>query len=238
MLMREIHYDFKFKLNKIDSNQYQNFRVPEIDHVANLAYLLFVKKIAMPRIEGAVGFEVNQRNIDSIRPLVVEGKSLDILSLDDRGTTFALPTDYMFNISNVAMISKAGCPSVRTRKVFNVQHDDIHESDPFANSSFEWRELNISFNESGLKAYHPLNMAVDSMSMDYIKKLEFIHNAEQHRGGTYKANNGEVLTGTREIPLAHHTHPEIVNIMVQIVSGIIEKPNGGFYEKKIAFDAT
>ena len=35
MTVQEMHYDFKMKLNKIDSEQYRNLRVPEIDWLLN-----------------------------------------------------------------------------------------------------------------------------------------------------------------------------------------------------------
>ena len=38
-----MQYDLKFKLNKIDSSQYKNLRIPEIDWVLNESIELFVK---------------------------------------------------------------------------------------------------------------------------------------------------------------------------------------------------
>ena len=50
MNVRGMHYDVKQKLNKVDSQQYRNLRVPEIDWKLNEAYEIFVKSVAEPRI--------------------------------------------------------------------------------------------------------------------------------------------------------------------------------------------
>ena len=62
MNAREMHYDFKQKLNKIDSQKYRNLLVPEIDWKLNEAQEVFVKIIAEPRLRSQLGFEINQRN--------------------------------------------------------------------------------------------------------------------------------------------------------------------------------
>ena len=66
MNIKEMQYDLKFKLNKIDSSQYKNLRIPEIDWVLNESIELFVKNIAQPRFSQILGFEINQRNIDDV----------------------------------------------------------------------------------------------------------------------------------------------------------------------------
>ena len=45
-----MHYDLKLKLNKLDSNQYRNLLVPEIDWVLNEAETIFIKSIAKRKI--------------------------------------------------------------------------------------------------------------------------------------------------------------------------------------------
>ena len=48
MTIQEMHYDFKMKLNKIDSEQYRNLRIPEIDWKLNEALEIFIKINAEP----------------------------------------------------------------------------------------------------------------------------------------------------------------------------------------------
>ena len=68
--------------------------------------------------------------------------------------------------------------------------------------------------------------------VDYIKKLEYIHNAEDFRGGTYKLPSGVILTGSVNCELPEHTHREIVDLAVLIASGEIQSPG---YELNMNF---
>ena len=49
MSVKDMHYDFKTKLNKLDSNLYRNLQIPEIDRKLNEAMFIFIKSIAEPR---------------------------------------------------------------------------------------------------------------------------------------------------------------------------------------------
>ena len=69
MTIKEMHYDLKMKLNKVDSQQNENLLIPEMDWVLREAEGLFIKMIAEPRIKSYLGFEMNQRTIDDIRTL-------------------------------------------------------------------------------------------------------------------------------------------------------------------------
>ena len=42
--VQEMHYDFKIKFNKLDSNDYRDFQVPEIDWLLNEAQEIFLKQ--------------------------------------------------------------------------------------------------------------------------------------------------------------------------------------------------
>ena len=79
MNIKEMHYDFKMKFNKIDSQQFRNLKIPEIDWLLNKAVSLFVKNIAFPRKPSYTKFEQTQRTIDDIKALV-KTQSLTIVS--------------------------------------------------------------------------------------------------------------------------------------------------------------
>ncbi len=80
--VRNMHYEFKRQLNKLDSQKYRNLLVPEIDWVLNQAMHVFIKAVAFPKSSEA-GFESSQRTIDSIRTIVIENFEIDALKLSD-----------------------------------------------------------------------------------------------------------------------------------------------------------
>ena len=84
MTTREMHYDIKFKLNKIDSQQNKNLKIPEIDWVINEANEILIKLIAQPRVKNQFGFETSQRTIDDIRTIVRNNVVITPTKIDDK----------------------------------------------------------------------------------------------------------------------------------------------------------
>lgn len=219
MTIKEMHYDFKKKLNKIDSQQYRNLLIPEIDWVLNEAQNVFVDMIAEPRIKTYLGFEKSQKNIDDIRTLVINDYCSNVVN-----NLVTLPENYKYFIKGKVKIKKGDCPLVSaTLKVR--EHDDDFESSPFDKSSYEWREVNGLFIDTGIKLFDDGTFVNEEFCLSYIKKLQYIHNAEDYKTGTYKLPSGVVLTGTVNSELPEHTHREIVDIAVMITSGEIQAPD-------------
>lgn len=215
MNIKEMHYDFKKKFNKVDSQKNRNLLVPEIDWTLREAEELFIKLIAEPRVRNQHGFEVNQRSIDDIRSIVVPDYSIPVVA-----GVIALPTDYKFFVKAEATISKGKCTGIKARLHIR-QHDDMFEESPFDNSSFEWRTVNGVFNQDGIKIFTDGSFNVDSVSITYIRNPKLMHNAEDFKAGTYTLPSGVVLTGIENCELPIHTHREIVDIAVMLASSEI-----------------
>lgn len=241
MDIRGMHYDFKQKLNKLDSQQYRNLRVPEIDWKLNEALEVFIKNIAQPRTSKHLGFETNQRSIDDIRTIVINNYKLDkpkiALKLDEdlypREIEYALPEDYMFYISSRAILGKSICKD-RVAIVKVQQHDDTHEESEFDKSSFTWKHVNIRFTSEGIKAFTDGTFEIKELIINYIKKPKYIHNAQDFLPTkTYKLPNGELLSGQQDCELPNHTHREIVDIAVMITSGDLQLPDYQIKQAKV-----
>lgn len=237
MNAREMHYDFKQKLNKIDSQQYRNLIVPEIDWKLNEAQEVFVKMIAQPRLKSQLGFEINQRTIDDIRTIVInqspqQANCLTVTSYDNSSFLAQLPADYWFFVGGKVYATKGKCVNKKlaTREI---QHDDEHDMSPFDRSSFEWRISNLRFMNGGIRIFTDGTYTVNSLCMDYIKKLRRIHNAQDYQGGTYTTLDGIVLTGTQSCELPEMVHREIVDLAVLITAGDLSLPDYSFKQNKV-----
>jgi hypothetical protein len=228
MTIQEMHYDFKMKLNKIDSEQYRNLRVPEIDWLLNEAQEFFIKSVAFPRVPNHLGFETSQRTIDDIKTIVVDNKQLekDLINSEDKQKVFVLPTDYMFYISAKVTVSKAQCGLKEVRLLIK-QHDDKFEESPFDNSSFEWGDINATFDSKGLRVYSDGTFDVENVKLNYIKEPAYIHNASDFKPeGQYKSlKTGLNLTGRQNCELPNQTHREIVDIAVMLASSNLDMQN-------------
>lgn len=237
MNIREMHYDFKQKINKIDSQKYRNLRIPEIDWKLNEAINVFVKIIAEPRLRNNLGFEINQRTIDDIRTLVINqsfklSNCVTTVAYDDMSFLAELPEDYLFYVSSSVSATKGNCKNVNIRTKLR-QHDDEHEESLFDSSSFEWREVNMRFFEKGVRLFTDGTFNIEAWCVNYIRKPVFVHNAEQYINNTYNLLDGTALTGSQSCDLPEHTHREIVDLAVLIATGDMQIPDYNVKQAKI-----
>ena len=249
MTVGEMHYDFKKKLNKVDSQQYKNFLIPEIDWVLNEAQDLFIKMITKPRLRSYLGFEKNQRCIDDIRNIVI--KDMKILDLVTDPTTgvlkgtrnvFPLPKDYMFYVKSDVKISK---PDKGNKNVVLTlrQNDDKFNDSPFDNFSFDWGVVNGNFYKDGIMVYTDDNTKSE-LSLTYIKKAKMISYAKNYVYGTAPTDIGYKLPGSTvkitdnsDCELAFQTHSEIVDLAVLITTGEINLPDYQLKVNKLALNS-
>ena len=237
MTAREMHYDFKQKLNKIDSQAFRNLIVPEIDWKLNEAQEIFVKIVAEPRLSSQYGFEVNQRTIDDIRTIVINqsfsrGTCLTPTVFDNSSYLIALPTDYWFRVKAKVYATKGNCVN-KSLKAVLVQHDDEDEESPFDRSNFEWRICNYRFIKEGIRAFTDSTFTINKFCLDYLRKPQMIHNAQDYVGGTYNTLSGVALTGTQPCELPEMVHKEIVDLAVLIAAGDLSLPDIRNKENKI-----
>lgn len=232
-----MHYDFKQKLNKIDSQQYRNLKIPEIDWKLNEAIDLYIKIVAEPKTRNSFGFETSQRVIDDLSPLVENNASLAVATIattDDFVAT--LPADYRhFASFDTIGMTSTGCTTTAD-KVYVRQHDDDFQQSPFDKSSLLWREVNVRFYEAGIRLFTSGEFTVSSVSINYIKQHPVVHNAGDYTGGTYTLLDGTVLTTTQDCILPPHTHREIVDLAVMITTGDLQIPDYKVKQSKLSYN--
>jgi len=229
MNVKEQHYDIKKKLNKVDSQQFRNLLIPELDIAINEAVEIFIKLVAFPRFRTVLGFEKSQRSIDDIRSLVESEDNPDNL-LAVTANLVALPLNYMFYISSYALVSKGSCINVKV-SVTIPQHDDTSKFDSYYKSSFEWRTLNAKFDSQGIRFENDGSFEVNKLGLSYIRQPLYIHNAEDFSVTGYTSPSGTQYEGVQSCELPAHTHREINDIAVMLLSGELKNPG---YEYTVA----
>lgn len=232
MTIEEMHYDFKMKLNKIDSQQFRNFLIPEVDWLLNEAQELFIKMVAEPRLSFHLGFEKSQRNTDDIKMLVEEadgfGPEDDIIvyRVGYRAIRYKLPENYMFFIRALVSGTIGNCNNIPCIVKIK-QHDDSNHVSPFDKSSIVWREINGMFIDKYLELELPdiseePDSKLETMQLTYLREPKYMHYAKGIEGGEYQLNEKVLLTGKQDCELSPHTHREIVDIAVMLASGQLQ----------------
>lgn len=221
-----MHYDFKQKINRLDSQAYRNLRPPEIDWHLNEAQLFFIRVLMNPK--KAYVLEGVQRSIDDLNTIMVRKtiSGADMAEYANRYTVM-LPADYMYFVSGEAVLSKPGCCQ-RVARLFSRRHVDLHERDLFYKSSYEWGEVNVGFEDVGGMYRMVLftdgdvanegSFAIDEVLIDYIRRPRDIY-----YGGYTK------LTGTTPenqeavgCELPEHVHTDVVDIAVMLATGALQ----------------
>ena len=230
MTTREMHYDFKRKFNKIDSQKNRNLLVPEIDWLLNEAAELFVKKVANPKLDTGLGFEFSQRIIDDIKSIVNPGTWLPVIN-----NIITLPSNYLYFVRCRVKLSKKNCKN-QEAVLYIREHRDLFEESTFYNGNFEWREVNGVYTEQGIQSFTDGTFTIDQAKLTYIRKWPYFHNAQDFTGGSYQNLSGVVLTGTVQGDLPEHVHREIVDIAVMLAAS--EVPTSDFQLKagKLGFN--
>ena len=214
MTVQEMHYDFKFKYNKVDSQKNRNFQIPEIDWFLNEAEEIFIKTVAFPRFVTKLGFETSTRNLESIQS-IVKTEELNISS-----NFIDLPEDYKFFVKAFAEIKKDTC--TKKAKFFVAKHNNLNEFSLYENTSFFWQEVYGRFEDNKIKFLEELETEIKKLFLTYIRKTAYIHNAQAFNVLGYELPGGQALTGTQNCELPENTHREIVDIAVMLASGNLQ----------------
>lgn len=229
MHIKDIHFNIKRKLNKVDSNQYRNILVPTIDTVVNEAIDMFIKMVAFPKYSTLLGFEKNQRTRDDIFTLI-ESEDDAVNQLEVVSNLATLPADYMFYIGSHILADKKNCTNIKIIPTV-VQHDDTNSKRDFYKSSFEWRRVNAKFDSKGIRFENDGSFNITKFCLSYIRKPKYVHNAEAFRAEGYELPSGTLLVGYENCELPDHTHTEIVDLAVMLLTGEIKAPG---FEQTIA----
>ena len=245
MDIRELHYSFKMKMNKIDSNQNRSFLIPEIDFLLNEAQLLFTEWCYNPRrIPLKSGFEVNQGMIDDLQAITVNELLVPTIFIDIDNTKYieaTFPIDYLHFIRAHLIAEINECP-LKEYRIFIKQHDDIIKSDPFQKSSATWGEAAAEIRGKKIRIMGSSDFDFDGLSSSskvnliYIKKPDFIHNAADWSVNGYNDINGNLLTGRVNPEFPDQSCIKIVDIAVMIAAGSILTPNYQTAIQKFSFN--
>ena len=106
-------------------------------------------------------------------------------------------------------------------------------------SILTWKEVNIRFYDGGIKIFTDGTFTIKEVRLNYIRKHAYIHNAQDFLPtGSYKLPSGTVLTGIQNSELPEHTHREIVDIAVLILTNNLELPTYQLKQAKVNLNQT
>lgn len=178
MSIKQMHYSFKQKLNKIDSNQNINFRIPEIDNILREAELMYIQqRVQKSNFDLKGTFELTNKITDDLRSII---KTIDIDVLTNEGNKYIvnLPDDYLYYLKSEVNATKASNSNI----LKGLYTHSTEELNNFNTSSFEWSEVNVKILNNRLEIYSDNTFVINKVYLTYIKKPITCHNAEDFSG--------------------------------------------------------
>ena len=241
MTITEMVYDFKLKLDKVDTEQKRNLKDWEVDWLLNDAIQVFLNQVVGGNNIRLTGFEEEQRRIDDVRTLVIKSPSslqpviapITIITNQEYELPLAdLAFDYYQLIRLRVDLAKTGC-SPKNIGVTQVQHDDLNEAllSPFHKPDFTWGKVLTTYGSStsgvndGSIYFYTDGFSITGCYPDYIKEPNKVWI------GTYTPLNGITPSGPVNCDLPEQVHPRISDLAVDIATGIIQSPNMLQYTK-------
>jgi hypothetical protein len=226
MNIKEMHYLFKQRFNKIDSSQNREFKVPEIDSLLNQAQTLIIRNTHQPK-NGSSSIDYNFRNSDDFRSVIVWGYNIQP---NNDGVSFTLPLDYQYYLGSTMTTTKNG---TFNECICNVRRAFEYEKSYFYKSSHEWLEVGIAINNKGIEVTDKEDFNVVSLSLDYVKIPLQMNNSEESEGTVtvsgvtergYYNFNGDPLYQNVNCSLPVTIHDAIVDLSVLLAKGAINTP--------------
>lgn len=212
MTIQEVHQEFKFRLDKMDSFNYPNLLPEEIDLLLNNAQDVFVKQRYGITNTKKQGLEDTQKRTEDLKSLVRNAVLVPIANssenIDDNAQFVILPQDHWFIIEERCKITYTNCNNeLVSDRVYtkDINHDEFNDviSNPFQKPNLE---KCVRLMENGkVEILHSPLATLNEYHLRYIKKPVRVD-----------------LTSSTTFELSEHTHTEIVSIAVDIALENIE----------------
>lgn len=229
-----MHYDFKVKIDKVDSLVREDFNVAEIDWLLNEAQEVFVKQRYGGNNPHQTGFEVNQKRMEDLASLVVRypeqigvvaaaTSDPDIKEVEINAVTLLYAPLFLLRAFANVVDPVCGAEIVALRPM---QLDDLTYGlkDPFnqpsANNGYLYT---LGKNTSGDSVEYSMFIHIPTGATITDVRIEYLKTPRQMAFGGYTYITG-VVPAQSDCELPGHTHREVVDISVDIASGIIEHP--------------
>lgn len=263
MTIAQLHYDFKMKLDKVDSMSREDFNPAEIDWLLYEASWVWVKNRYGQNNPKQSGFETSQKRITDLANLHVtypEQPPISATKLNNflfEVNLSSFEYEYFLLTKLDATITKGSCTK-QAYEIKEIQTDDLQEflRDPFNKPNFNEGVIGYNFSRSGeasgtnenpagkgsIKLYSDGTFDITYVIPSYLKypRRVWLGNYDLTSDLRPKDGNNTYIyqSGVDDpvgLELDSSVHNEIVDFAVMIAAGIIENPAYVQLKEKKAF---
>ena len=219
MLNSTIEIKVKQRLNKLDSQDYDNIQCWQIVEAFNKAQVEWVRRQLHGTNAFKEGDESSNRRKDDLQRLLV----LENLTLGKRDLHYvsSLPGDYLA-WKRVDVYANKECCDKRKMVVYLAEEDDLALllRDKAKEPSFEWAETFATLMDNGVKIYTNDKFDIPNASLTYYRqpvRVQFLNCSDPYTGA---ASTADVLCEFKDDIIEL-----IIDDTVSILAGDIESTN-------------
>lgn len=210
----------KQRLNKLDSNDYDNIEPWQIIEAFNKAQIQWIRRNLHGSNKYQEGDEGSKRRIDDLQVLLVE----QVLTGVERALFFessSLPLDYL-QYKRVSIQVQTDCCPIDSMIVYLSEEANVDEllKDQFRKPSFAWRETFCTLFDDTLRVYTNGEFSVINPTLTYYRKPVYIEIA-----GVENPYTGIVSAVDIPSEFRDDITELLIDECVSIISGDIESMN-------------
>lgn len=169
--IKECVLKVKRRVNKGDTDDYDNIGIFGIIEALNKAQINVVSKLYSQNNTYKRGFESNRKRIDDLKVLLnTEPKVLTVEKKKGYALTQSLPVDYLHYVRIVPNVSKGKCKDI-SLKAYQVEESNISTLLENSNTrpSFKWRETLVTLVGDRCKIWTNDEFEVKEAYLTYLR---------------------------------------------------------------------
>lgn len=166
MKVSKVIVKIKYRLNKGDSNDYDNLSKFQMEEAFNKALLSWVRRQYRGKNQTKEGDEETTSRIDDLQ-LLLKVDSLTIRDKELFVESNKLPSDYLYYKRVSPFVSKDGCSNV---KIKSHLREEANVDDLITFPSFEFEETFHTLIGNKVNLYHNKDFTVDKLELTYYRK--------------------------------------------------------------------
>lgn len=165
----------KQRLNKLDSNDYDNIECWQFIEAFNKAQIEWCRRNLHGGNMYKEGDELSKKRIDDLQPLLIE-LSLLGSATDTYFETNNFPVDEYLEFKRVSTQAKDECCPARSMTVYLAEEANVPLllRDPLKNPSFEWGETFCTMLNNTIRIYKNTNFEIVLPVLTYYRKPRLI----------------------------------------------------------------
>jgi len=161
----------KQRLNKLDSNDYDNIECWQFIEAFNKAQIEWCRRNLHGGNMYKEGDELSKKRIDDLQPLLIE-LSLTGSTSDTYFETNNFPVDQYLEFKKVTAQAKDDCCNPRSMTVYLAEEANVPLllRDPLKNPDFEWGETFCTMLNNSIRIYRNTNFDIVDPVLTYYRK--------------------------------------------------------------------